>query len=204
MRQVSVCFIALLLLGCDQEPGGTEESESVRRPSASDLVWEPPRGGADHEQTSSQRAEERRSSKEDNRYTLRARTFYYTTGPQQGRTAEGELLAGTTVEVVEKAGSYWRIRTADGLTAFVDADALTPSPRSASAESEAIPAAYAPAGDTARLPPSDRSSGGERRPVSWLIEGLKSEDTATRETAIEQLEAIGRADKDLLPAAFVT
>lgn len=51
---------------------------------------------------------------------------YYSTGPQQGRPADGSLAAGTAVEALEAAGSYRRVRTADGTSGFVSSDSLIP------------------------------------------------------------------------------
>ena len=49
---------------------------------------------------------------------------YYTTGPQQGRPPDGKFPAGTKVNIVETAGSYTLVRSADGVEAYVDADAV--------------------------------------------------------------------------------
>jgi NitT/TauT family transport system substrate-binding protein len=53
---------------------------------------------------------------------------YYLTGPQQGRPPEGTLKAGSKVKLLESAGSYARVTTEDGTTAWVAADALKPQP----------------------------------------------------------------------------
>ena len=44
-------------------------------------------------------------------------TAYYTGGPQQGRPPDGQLWPGTPVRVLQDAGSYSLIRTADGIEA---------------------------------------------------------------------------------------
>ncbi len=51
-------------------------------------------------------------------------TEYYTTGPQQGRPADGEFSAGTKVRVVEQSGSYLLVQSEAGIKAFVAADAV--------------------------------------------------------------------------------
>jgi serpin B len=51
-------------------------------------------------------------------------TEYYTTGPQQGRPADGEFSAGTKVKIVEQAGSYVLLQSEAGIKAFVAADAV--------------------------------------------------------------------------------
>ncbi len=49
---------------------------------------------------------------------------YYTTGPQQGRPADGKFPAGTKVKLLRKAGSYSQVQTANGVVAYVASDAL--------------------------------------------------------------------------------
>ncbi len=51
-------------------------------------------------------------------------TAYYTGGPQQGRPPDGQLEPGTRVKVLENAGSYALIRTADGIEAYVSTAAI--------------------------------------------------------------------------------
>jgi hypothetical protein len=48
---------------------------------------------------------------------------YYESSPAQGRPPDGEIPPGTIVELVEKGGSYARVRW-DGKTAWVAMDAL--------------------------------------------------------------------------------
>lgn len=59
-------------------------------------------------------------------HTVASEAEYCTTGPQQARPPEGTLAAGTRVKLVESAGSYSRIVTEDGITAYVASDALSP------------------------------------------------------------------------------
>ena len=49
---------------------------------------------------------------------------YYTTGPQQSRPPDGKFPRGTRVSIMEKSGAYVLIRTANGVEAYVAADAL--------------------------------------------------------------------------------
>ena len=53
-------------------------------------------------------------------------TPYYTGGPQQGRPPEGQLWPGTPVRVLQDAGSYSLIRTADGIEAYIATAAIGP------------------------------------------------------------------------------
>jgi len=59
-------------------------------------------------------------------HTITTETEYYTTGPQQGRPADGKLAADTAVNVVRQAGSYTLVETANGLQAYVASDAIKP------------------------------------------------------------------------------
>ncbi len=49
---------------------------------------------------------------------------YYTTGPQQGRPADGKFPAGTKVSIVKKAGSYVLVQSEKGVSAYVSTDAV--------------------------------------------------------------------------------
>jgi hypothetical protein len=51
-------------------------------------------------------------------------TKYYLSGPQQARPPDGTLSAGTKVTLLEEAGSYCRIRSEDGIEAYVSTDSL--------------------------------------------------------------------------------
>ena len=57
-------------------------------------------------------------------HVIAAETEYYTTGPQQGRPPDGKFPAGTMVSIVEEAGSYILVRSENGITAYVAADAV--------------------------------------------------------------------------------
>ncbi len=49
---------------------------------------------------------------------------YYKDGPQQDRGPDGEFPAGTAVRIIERAGSYVRVESADGVEAYIAADAI--------------------------------------------------------------------------------
>ena len=51
-------------------------------------------------------------------------TAYYTGGPQQGRPPDGTLTASTRVRVIEDAGSYSMVETANGIHAYISTGAI--------------------------------------------------------------------------------
>jgi serpin B len=51
-------------------------------------------------------------------------TEYYLDGPQQGRPADGRFAAGTPVVILQEGGSYTRVRSQDGIEAWIVADAV--------------------------------------------------------------------------------
>jgi hypothetical protein len=53
-------------------------------------------------------------------------TPYYLSGPQQAHPPDGTLPAGTKVTLLEEAGSYCRIRSKDGIEAYVSTNSLQP------------------------------------------------------------------------------
>ncbi len=57
-------------------------------------------------------------------HVVTSETPYYLDGPQQGRPPDGTLATGTKVKLLEEAGSYVRVETETGVTAFVAADAI--------------------------------------------------------------------------------
>ncbi|QDU36801.1 Serpin (serine protease inhibitor) [Maioricimonas rarisocia] len=59
-------------------------------------------------------------------HVVTTETAYYTTGPQQGRPADGRFKVGTNVERLQDGGSYVQVRTEQGVTAWIAADASTP------------------------------------------------------------------------------
>ena len=74
-------------------------------------------------------AEEPKTKKpSSNNFThiIAAETEYYTTGPQQGRPADGKFQAETKVKLLRKAGSYSQVKTEKGVVAYVATDTLKP------------------------------------------------------------------------------
>lgn len=59
-------------------------------------------------------------------HVLKVDSAYYTSSPAQGRPPDGEWKAGTKVTKLEGAGSYTRVRSEDGVEAYVSTDALDP------------------------------------------------------------------------------
>ncbi len=57
-------------------------------------------------------------------HPLSADTVYYLDGPQQSRPPDGTLKAGTKVMVIQDSGSYCRVRSEDGIVAFVAAGSI--------------------------------------------------------------------------------
>ncbi len=57
-------------------------------------------------------------------HVILSETEYYTTGPQQGRPADGKFAAGTKVSILEEAGSYVLVRSEGGVEAYVAADEI--------------------------------------------------------------------------------
>ena len=60
-------------------------------------------------------------------HVITIRSAYYTGGPQQARPPDGELMKGTRVRVLENAGSYSVVRTADGIEGYVSTAAIGPA-----------------------------------------------------------------------------
>ncbi len=57
-------------------------------------------------------------------HALNADAAFYSTGPQQGRPADGTLTQGTKVRILREAGSYVQVETESGLRVFVSSGAL--------------------------------------------------------------------------------
>jgi hypothetical protein len=57
-------------------------------------------------------------------HILKRDTAFYSTGPQQGRPADGQLGKGEKVRRIKDAGSYCQVRTEDGRAVYVACDAL--------------------------------------------------------------------------------
>ena len=62
---------------------------------------------------------------------ITASTAYYVSGPQQSRPPEGQFDAGTRVTIAKRNGAYLLVTDKKGLTAWVNADAVSrePTPR---------------------------------------------------------------------------
>ena len=67
-------------------------------------------------------------------HVVQSDTEYYTSGPQQGRPPDGTFKAGVKVRVIEEAGSYSRVESADGVQAYVAGGDLAPLAGGAKAE----------------------------------------------------------------------
>jgi len=61
---------------------------------------------------------------EDFSYVMKATTEYYAGGPQQARPADGEIVAGTKVNVIEDSGSYTLVETEAGVKGYVSTTAI--------------------------------------------------------------------------------
>ena len=57
-------------------------------------------------------------------HVISTETEYYTTGPQQGRPADGKFPAGTKINIVKKAGSYVLVNSEKGIKAYVSTNAI--------------------------------------------------------------------------------
>jgi hypothetical protein len=51
---------------------------------------------------------------------------YYATSPAQARPPDGTFPAGTKVSLESQNGSYSRVTSADGISAYVASDAIKP------------------------------------------------------------------------------
>ena len=63
-------------------------------------------------------------NEDESTHVIATDTVYYKGGPQQAQSPDGTFETGTIVTLIEEAGSYSLIRLADGLLAYVAADAL--------------------------------------------------------------------------------
>jgi hypothetical protein len=59
-------------------------------------------------------------------HTIVSETPFYLDGPQQARSADGLLAAGTRVTLVSSSGSYSQVVLPNGRRAYVAADRLSP------------------------------------------------------------------------------
>lgn len=61
---------------------------------------------------------------DDFSYVMKTTTEYYAGGPQQARPADGELQAGTKINVIEDSGSYTLVETEAGVKGYVSTSAI--------------------------------------------------------------------------------
>jgi hypothetical protein len=104
---LSFLLATVLLVGCSNE--STTPPQPAQEPAAQQIE-QSPTNPTKIDQTFT--------------HTITTDTEYYLDGPQQARPPEGKMKAGTKVKVVEEAGSYWRVKSEDGLVGFVAADSL--------------------------------------------------------------------------------
>ena len=113
MRVFLICLLlSLLCLGC--RPTKQAPNQTVGNPLSQ------------NEHELKQAIQAQTASISENSHVITSETEYYTTGPQQGRPADGKFTAGTKVILVENLGSYALVQLASGLTAYIIAEALEP------------------------------------------------------------------------------
>ncbi len=61
-------------------------------------------------------------------HVIRSDADYYITGPQQAKPPEGKFIKGTQVRIIMTAGSYTKVTSNAGVTAFVATDSLSKIP----------------------------------------------------------------------------
>ena len=59
-------------------------------------------------------------------HVIQVETHYYTTGPQQGRPADGKFPSGTRIKLLKVSGNYSLVESDDGIVAYVSSDSLKP------------------------------------------------------------------------------
>ncbi len=73
-------------------------------------------------QATSATAKQRTSLQEN--YLISRTTDYYKSSPAQARSADGQLQAGTKVQLKQNAGSYALVKITSGANVYVSADDL--------------------------------------------------------------------------------
>ena len=123
MRLGIICVLTSILLnGCN--PIGQLNREAERQQAVKDNLKQ-----IDNELRRASATSDNKSAAQSTSeftHTITTETEYYTTGPQQGRPADGKLAADTAVNIVRQAGSYTLVETADGLQAYVASEAVKP------------------------------------------------------------------------------
>lgn len=110
-RNWSICILlCVTCLGCS----GTEDE--VRKTTAGGLKQLGAAMHAYHESLKKQ------SIKDE--IVIASEAEYYTTGPQQGRPADGKFAVGTKITIINESGSYFLVRSTDGVEAYVSAAAV--------------------------------------------------------------------------------
>jgi len=115
-------LISILMNGCN--PIGQANREAERQQAVQDNLKQ-----IDNELRRAAAASDNKSAVQSSgefTHTITTQTEYYTTGPQQGRPADGKLAADTAVNIVRQAGSYTLVETPDGVQAYVASDAVKP------------------------------------------------------------------------------
>jgi len=115
-------LISILMNGCN--PIGQANREAERQQAVQDNLKQIDNELRRASATSGNKSAAQSTS--EFTHTITTETEYYTTGPQQGRPADGKLAADTAVNIVRQAGSYTLIETPDGVQAYVTSDAVKP------------------------------------------------------------------------------
>ena len=123
---ISVMVIAILgsvsLADDTKKDVGTKKASSKEQPASQDSSLKK-KTEQDLKETSPKTKPDQ-TSKPQFSHVIAAETEYYESSPAQGRPADGKLKAGTKVIVIEKAGSYVRVKSADGIIGYVAAGSL--------------------------------------------------------------------------------
>jgi serpin B len=111
MRVWSICLLlSVLSLGCNR-------AEEARRQAAAKNLKQMQLALQNYHKTY-------KAPVSEFSHVISAATEYYTSGPQQGRPADGEFPSGTRFNLVEDAGSYVLVKSEAGVEAYVAADAV--------------------------------------------------------------------------------
>lgn len=114
-RNLLTAFVVLLIGGCQKT--GLPHFGDVRS-----NLQDAGRGKPRQRQSPSNRDRQTDNAT----HVVVSETSYYTSGPQQGRPADGKFPVKTRVKLLKQAGSYALVRSTDGVQAFVATSALQP------------------------------------------------------------------------------
>ena len=107
-KRVLVVLVLFALVGCADEP--VPPTMAAKEPEA---------------KSDTQPSQDRNATVETNpTHAIVAETAYYRGGPQQAQPPDGRFEVGTQVKLIEEAGSYILVRSAEGITAYVAADSV--------------------------------------------------------------------------------